>query len=228
MADHPDADEPEPELSAEAEAELDRSLDLMDSPRAWPPLLRAVDGVRALDLEAMAFAPDLPAHHKMLGMILLLAIKDRASEVHFEPAEAEAAGGAGPTNRLLYMVDGELLDLVPPPDGIAAPLRRAVERAAGFRTAGRRAANLLRRLANRVDGQPAGWESGRLRLRVASLTLDATLWAHPCGRDKRLLIHLPPITADLSTEVRRQFLAHSGKLEGRPEPTAQGPAAMAP
>lgn len=224
MADQPDAGTAASDSIAEDEFDrsIDRSESLMGSPRSWPPLLRAVAGVRAVDLEAMAFAPGAPAQYKILALVFLLAIKDRASEVLFEPVEAGEGGEGEPMNRMLYRVDGELLELVPPPDHLAAPLRRAVERAAGFQTARRRAANLLRRLAGRLDGQPAGWESGRLRLRAASLVLDATLWVHPCGRGRRLSVHLPEITAAVSDAVWQQFRAHFDALGGHPGATSPG------
>ena len=48
---------------------------------------------------------------KLLNMVLLLAIKDKASDIHFEPFEDEY--------KMRYRVDGVLYELVPPPRHLA-------------------------------------------------------------------------------------------------------------
>ena len=48
---------------------------------------------------------------KLLNMVLLLAIKDKASDIHFEPFEEEY--------KMRYRVDGVLYELVPPPRHLA-------------------------------------------------------------------------------------------------------------
>lgn len=62
----------------------------------------------ALDAEEMANAAPI---RKLLNMILLLAIKDQASDVHFEPFEDEF--------KVRVKADGVLYEMVPPPRHLA-------------------------------------------------------------------------------------------------------------
>ncbi len=60
------------------------------------------------DMEAMADAAPI---RKLLNMILLLAIKDQASDIHFEPFEDEF--------KVRVKADGVLYEMVPPPRHLA-------------------------------------------------------------------------------------------------------------
>src|SRR5206468_5712342 len=60
-----------------------------------------------IDLEAIEEMAEAAPVRKLLNMVLLLAIKDKASDVHFEPFEEEY--------KMRYRVDGVLYELVPPP-----------------------------------------------------------------------------------------------------------------
>jgi len=200
MEECPDTSEAEPDLIDEAE--YDRLVELSKKPSRWPPLYRAVEGVNVIDLSVVPFPSIVPAHRRVLIMVLQLAVKDRASEIRFEPYRSDEGDlGVG----LLYQVDGQLLELVPPPYWVAAPMMSDIEDAAGFCTLRRRVADLFRRLARRIDGQSPNWESGRFRLRVGENHLDAQLWAYPSELGKRLFIHLPPISPEVSDEAWRHL-----------------------
>jgi type IV pilus assembly protein PilB len=60
-----------------------------------------------IDLEAIEEMAEAAPVRKLLNMVLLLAIKDKASDIHFEPFEEEY--------KMRYRVDGVLYELVPPP-----------------------------------------------------------------------------------------------------------------
>ena len=60
-----------------------------------------------IDLEAIEEMAEAAPVRKLLNMVLLLAIKDKASDIHFEPFEEEY--------KMRYRVDGILYELVPPP-----------------------------------------------------------------------------------------------------------------
>jgi hypothetical protein len=51
---------------------------------------------------------------KFLNLVLLTAIRDQASDVHFEPFENEF--------KIRYRIDGTLLEIPPPPRGLALAL----------------------------------------------------------------------------------------------------------
>jgi type IV pilus assembly protein PilB len=56
---------------------------------------------------------------KLLNMVLLLAIKDKASDIHFEPFEDEY--------KMRYRVDGVLYELVPPPRHLAPAISSRIK-----------------------------------------------------------------------------------------------------
>jgi len=60
-----------------------------------------------IDLEAIEEMAEAAPVRKLLNMVLLLSIKDKASDIHFEPFEDEF--------KMRYRIDGVLYELVPPP-----------------------------------------------------------------------------------------------------------------
>lgn len=62
---------------------------------------------RSIELESLEEMADSAPVRKLLNLILLQAIQDRASDIHFEPFEEEF--------RVRYRVDGVLYEMVPPP-----------------------------------------------------------------------------------------------------------------
>ncbi len=67
---------------------------------------------------------------KLLNMVLLLAIKDKASDIHFEPFEDEY--------KMRYRVDGILYELVPPPRHLAPAIASRIKVMANLDIAERR------------------------------------------------------------------------------------------
>src|SRR5271157_2259545 len=67
-------------------------------------------------IEEMAEAAPV---RKLLNMVLLLAIKDKASDIHFEPFEEEY--------KMRYRVDGILYELVPPPRHLAPAIASRIK-----------------------------------------------------------------------------------------------------
>ncbi|MCG8583171.1 MAG: Flp pilus assembly complex ATPase component TadA [Pirellulales bacterium] len=71
----------------------------------------AVGKEGAIDLTSVEALADSAPVRKLLNMVLLLAIKDRASDIHFEPYEDEF--------RIRIKADGVLYEMVPPPKHLA-------------------------------------------------------------------------------------------------------------
>ena len=77
-------------------------------------LSAAVDSAKGdgpIDLTSVEAIADSAPVRKLLNMVLLLAIKDRASDLHFEPFEDEF--------RIRVKADGVLYEMVPPPRHLA-------------------------------------------------------------------------------------------------------------
>jgi len=72
-----------------------------------------------IDLEAIEEMAEAAPVRKLLNMVLLLAIKDKASDVHFEPFEDEY--------KMRYRVDGVLYELVPPPRHLAPAISSRIK-----------------------------------------------------------------------------------------------------
>lgn len=79
------------------------------------------------DVEALA---DSAPVRKLLNMVLLLAIKDHASDVHFEPFEDEF--------RIRIKADGVLFEMVPPPRHLAFAITTRIKVMANLDIAERR------------------------------------------------------------------------------------------
>ncbi len=74
---------------------------------------------QTIDLEAIEEMADAAPVRKLLNMVLLLSIKDKASDIHFEPFEEEY--------KMRYRVDGVLYELVPPPRHLAPAISSRIK-----------------------------------------------------------------------------------------------------
>jgi type IV pilus assembly protein PilB len=90
----------------------------------------ALSGEGPIDITgAEALADSVPVR-KLLNMVLLLAIKDHASDVHFEPFEDEF--------RIRIKADGVLYEMVPPPRHLAFAITTRIKVMANLDIAERR------------------------------------------------------------------------------------------
>ncbi|ODT98557.1 MAG: pilus assembly protein PilB, partial [Planctomycetes bacterium SCN 63-9] len=83
-----------------------------------------------IDLEAIEEMAEAAPVRKLINMVLLLAIKDKASDIHFEPFEEEY--------KMRYRVDGVLYELVPPPRHLASAISSRIKVMANLDIAERR------------------------------------------------------------------------------------------
>ncbi len=79
--------------------------------------------------DAEALADSVPVR-KLLNMVLLLAIKDHASDIHFEPFEDEF--------RIRIKAEGVLYEMVPPPRHLAFAITTRIKVMANLDIAERR------------------------------------------------------------------------------------------
>ncbi len=83
-----------------------------------------------IDLEAIEEMAEAAPVRKLINMVLLLAIRDKASDIHFEPFEEEY--------KMRYRVDGVLYELVPPPRHLASAISSRIKVMANLDIAERR------------------------------------------------------------------------------------------
>ncbi len=101
-------------------AELSAADDLAD----------LADGNKTVDLEELAQQADDNRVKRLLNLVLLQGIKDKASDIHFEPFEDEF--------KMRYRIDGVLYEMIPPPKHLAVPIVSRVKVMANLDIAERR------------------------------------------------------------------------------------------
>ena len=87
-------------------------------------------GGESIDIATMTEAADLAPVKKLINLVLLQAIRDKASDIHFEPFEGEF--------KMRYRIDGVLYEMMPPPAHIAAAISSRVKVMANLDIAERR------------------------------------------------------------------------------------------
>jgi type IV pilus assembly protein PilB len=101
----------------------------------------------SIDLDSLKEAADSNPVRKLINLVLLQAIKDKASDIHFEPFEDEF--------KMRYRIDGVLYEMMPPPAHIAPAISSRIKVMANLDIAERR--------------MP---QDGRIELSVNNLPID--------------------------------------------------------
>jgi type IV pilus assembly protein PilB len=104
-------------------ADMEQDVDLAAA-------VEAMEKTATLDLTSMEALADSAPVRKLLNMVLLLAIKDRASDLHFEPFENEF--------KIRIRTDGVLYEMVPPPRHLAFAITTRIKVMADLDIAERR------------------------------------------------------------------------------------------
>lgn len=85
---------------------------------------------QSIDLDELKELSESNPVRKLLNLVLMQAIRDKASDIHFEPFENEY--------KMRYRIDGVLYEMVPPPKHIAAALSSRIKVMADLDIAERR------------------------------------------------------------------------------------------
>ncbi len=105
------------------------------------------DRGESIDLDTLLEAAEDNKVKRLLNLVLLQAIKDRASDIHFEPFEDEF--------KMRYRIDGVLYEMIPPPKHLAMPIVSRVKVMSNLDIAERRVP-----------------QDGRIELQVAGSPVD--------------------------------------------------------
>jgi type IV pilus assembly protein PilB len=108
----------------------------------------------SIDLEELAAAAEDNKVIRLLNLVLLQAIKDKASDIHFEPFEDEF--------KMRYRIDGVLYEMIPPPRHLALPIVSRIKVMANLDIAERRLP-----------------QDGRIELEVAKSPIDLRISVLP-------------------------------------------------
>ncbi|MCI0677008.1 MAG: Flp pilus assembly complex ATPase component TadA [Phycisphaerales bacterium] len=108
----------------------------------------------SIDLEELASAAEDNKVIRLLNLVLLQAIKDKASDIHFEPFEDEF--------KMRYRIDGILYEMIPPPRHLSLPIVSRIKVMANLDIAERRLP-----------------QDGRIELQVANSPVDLRISVLP-------------------------------------------------
>src|SRR3954465_14833402 len=93
--------------------------------------IKALEGRGAsMELEPLKALAESTPVKRLLNLVLLQAIKDKASDIHFEPFEDEF--------KMRYRIDGVLYEMIPPPRHLALPIVSRIKVMANLDIAERR------------------------------------------------------------------------------------------
>jgi type IV pilus assembly protein PilB len=87
-------------------------------------------GDQSIDLDALTAAANDNQVIKLINLVLMQAIKDRASDIHFEPFENEF--------KMRYRIDGVLYEMMPPPKQLGPAITSRIKVMANLDIAERR------------------------------------------------------------------------------------------
>ena len=125
-----DRDSLEAALTRYYDSEDDNIGELIDEIQS-DAFLSEFDGRnQSIDLDELKELSESNPVKKLLNLVLLQAIRDKASDIHFEPFEAEY--------KMRYRIDGVLYEMIPPPKYIAAALSSRIKVMANLDIAERR------------------------------------------------------------------------------------------
>ena len=118
-----------------------------------------------LDLDQMAHDSEDAPVVKIVNLILVQAIKEKASDIHIEPFEKEV--------KLRYRVDGALIEASSPPKALQLPIASRIKILAGLDIAERRVP-----------------QDGRFRIRVSGKEVDLRVSMLPTVYGEKIVIRL--------------------------------------
>ncbi len=126
-----DADALEKALTTYYETQSDNNInELIDEIQGDTFLAEFEGRNQSIDLDELKELSESNPVKKLLNLVLLQAIRDKASDIHFEPFEDEY--------KMRYRIDGVLYEMVPPPKYIAAALSSRIKVMADLDIAERR------------------------------------------------------------------------------------------
>ncbi len=118
-----------------------------------------------IDLDQMAADSEDAPVVKIVNLILVQAIKEKASDIHIEPFEKEI--------KLRYRVDGALIEATSPPKALQLPIASRIKILAGLDIAERRLP-----------------QDGRFRIRVSGKEVDLRVSMLPTVYGEKIVIRL--------------------------------------
>ncbi|WP_165249590.1 hypothetical protein [Paludisphaera soli] len=141
---------------------------------------RKVDGAWFVDVADVAASNSLASHAKVLLLLFLAALRDRASEIDLHPAEGEAGERE---YRLWSVIDGEHY-YASLPVHLAPLWTKELKRLAGLRSWNARLADRLRAAADLIGGRPPGPSSVGARVGTPDWSVEVAARFYRAAADR--------------------------------------------
>ncbi len=139
-----------------------------------------------IDLDKLAHESEDAPVVKIVNLILVQALKEKASDIHIEPFEKAL--------KLRYRVDGNLIEASSPPKSLQLPIASRIKILAGLDIAERRLP-----------------QDGRFRIRVSGKEIDLRISILPTVYGEKIVIRL----LDKGRALRKHQPARHGRLHAR-------------
>ena len=153
-------------------------------------LATRVGGCNLMDVSEIGHVPTLSPHRRALLLMLLLCLKDRASELRFEPQDTDPTE---PGVRVSYVVNGEIYELVPPPFEIAIEIIQEIKELAGLVALPGRMSEIWRAVADRIVRRSTGSTYGGFRIGAEDRVSEVTVMVQPSPRGDRILMQISAV-----------------------------------
>jgi hypothetical protein len=183
--------------------ELDPRVERALQPGRGTPLITGfAQGTPIIDLALVSY-DDLSPVCKLIYLILLLCLKDRASQLRSDPKPDPAP--ESPRFRLLYCVDGEYHDLVPPPDDFSTAMFRELSNLGNIPSFRSRLGQAFRNLAMRIDGRCWQCHTSTFQVQSDIEHVEIEVWATHTSLGEGLVLTLEPVP-DRVSAVANQLM----------------------
>ncbi len=123
------------------------------------------ESIEEVNLDQLAASSEEAPVIKLANVIIVQAIKDRASDIHLEPFEK--------TVRLRYRIDGALVEVTPPPKNMQVPL-----------------VSRLKIMSNLDIAERRLPQDGRMRVRVANRDVDLRVSILPTVHGEKCVLRI--------------------------------------
>jgi type IV pilus assembly protein PilB len=144
---------------AEARAEADADVENLEVASD------SAGGLEAVDIGSLAASSEEAPVIKLANLVLVQAIKDRASDIHIEPFEKVV--------RLRYRIDGALVDMPPPPKNLQVALASRLKIMSSLDIAERRLP-----------------QDGRMRVKVSGKDIDLRVSFLPTVHGEKCVLRI--------------------------------------
>ncbi len=180
------------------------------SPKYYPLATRK-KGTRVLDLsDAIALQSRIWPHQKLILMLILLSLKDRAAEFEFKPRHSETDEFG---LDISYKVGGVWYALVPPPDLLAKYVMFEVKKLAGLSAPGRRLATAVDRLLRRSDRDREKPLQATFQIKADNQMMNVSATAYPSEHCARIVFTFSDCPASVSEHAHSTLVEMWNRLK---------------